>query len=66
MTIEEHQVTGGLFGAVSEFFSQHHPMKIQPVAVMDRFGESGEPSELLDACGLLARDVIAAAKKALG
>jgi len=35
------------------------------VAVHDRFGQSGKPSELMDAFGLRARDIVAAADKVL-
>lgn len=65
VTVEEHQVYGGLFGAVSEFASQYHPLPIEPVAVMDRFGESGEPEELLKRFGLKARDIRSAVHRAL-
>lgn len=65
VTIEEHQVHGGLFGAVSELFSREYPMRILPVAVMDVFGESGEPDELLDVFGLRAKNIIENVKKCI-
>lgn len=65
VTCEEHQVHGGLFSAVSELFAQHHPLPIVPVAVMDRFGESGEPKELFEKFGLEAKHIIAAVKQLL-
>lgn len=65
VTIEEHQVNGGLFGAISEFYSQRLPLPIIPVAVMDRFGESGKSAELLKKYGLLARDIRSAVHKAM-
>lgn len=63
VTGEEHQVHGGLFSAVSELFGEYHPLPIMPVAVMDRFGESGKPEELLDMFGLRAKHIIAAAQR---
>lgn len=65
VTAEEHQVAGGLGGAVAEFLGENCPVPIVKVGVKDRFGESGEPDELMVAFGLVAKNVIAAAKKAI-
>lgn len=61
-TIEEHQIAGGLGGAVSEFLSEHHPIRIIRIGMGDRFGESGQASALLhkfnlDAAGIVNRIV---------
>jgi transketolase len=63
ITAEEHQVNGGLGGAVAEAVVQEHPVPMELVAVHDRFGQSGKPAELMDAFGLRARDIVAAAEK---
>ena len=47
VTVEEHQIIGGLGGAVAECLSAHHPVPIEFIGVADRFGESGEPDELI-------------------
>ena len=65
VTAEEHQVNGGLGGAVAEVVVQTHPVPMELVAVHDRFGQSGKPAELMDAFGLRARDIVAAADRAL-
>lgn len=65
VTSEEHQVHGGLFGAISEFYARHLPVPIEPVAVADRFGESGQPDELLRKFGLKARDIRSAVHRVL-
>jgi transketolase len=65
VTAEEHQVNGGLGGAVAEVIVQNHPVPMELVAVHDRFGQSGKPSELMDAFGLRAKDIVAAADKVL-
>ena len=65
VTAEEHQVNGGLGGAVAEVVVQNHPVPMELVAVHDRFGQSGKPSELMDAFGLRAKDIVAAAEKVL-
>jgi len=65
VTAEEHQVNGGLGGAVAEAVVRTHPVPMEFVAVMDRFGRSGRPDELMDAFGLRARDIVAAAERVL-
>lgn len=60
ITVEEHQTTGGLFGAVAESLAQHHPTPITPVGMPDSFGESGDPMELLEKYGMTAPFIIAA------
>ena len=52
VTVEEHQITGGLGGAVAELISQNFPVPLKIIGVEDRFGESGEPNELLEKFGL--------------
>src|SRR3989344_124385 len=52
VTVEEHQITGGLGGAVAELISQNFPVPLKIMGVEDRFGESGEPNELLEKFGL--------------
>lgn len=47
VTVEEHQRSGGLGGAVSEYLSEVHPIRIIKVGVDNMFGQSGEPDELV-------------------
>lgn len=65
VTAEEHQIHGGLGGAVSEVVVQNSPVPMEFVAVKDRFGKSGKPSELMEAFGLTSKEVIEAAQKVL-
>ncbi|MBI4143134.1 hypothetical protein HY480_04640 [Candidatus Uhrbacteria bacterium] len=60
ITVEEHQTTGGLFGAVAEALAQHRPTPITPIGMPDSFGESGEPMELLEKYGMTAPWIIQA------
>lgn len=57
VTLEEHQVQGGLGSAVAEFLSEHHPTKISRVGVEDRFGQSGKPQELYEEYGLTSKHI---------
>ena len=65
VTAEEHQVHGGLGGAVAEVVVRTHPVPMEFVAVMDRFGQSGKPAELMDAFGLRAKNIVEAAARVL-
>jgi transketolase len=47
VTAEEAQINGGLGGAISELLSEHLPTKIHRIGMQNRFGESGEASELI-------------------
>lgn len=60
VTVEEHQVTGGLGSAVAELLSQNFPVPIKMVGIQDHFGQSGEPEELLEKFGLTKKDIIKA------
>jgi transketolase len=63
VTVEEHQVTGGLGGAVAELLGENYPVPMRRIGVKDRFGESGEPGELLEKFGLKAKNIIEAAEE---
>jgi transketolase len=66
VTVEEHQTTGGLAGAVAECLGRNFPVPLETVGMPDSFGESGEPDELQDKYGMKAKHIIEAAKKAIG
>ncbi len=65
VTVEEHQVSGGLGGAVAEVLSQNFPVPMSIVGVEDRFGESGAPNELLKKFGLTRENIIKAVTQVL-
>ncbi len=52
VTVEEHQVTGGLGGAVAEYLSRMHPVPIERIGVQNKFGQSGDPKELVEYYGM--------------
>ena len=57
-TVEEHQVAGGLGGAVSEFLAENHPIRVLRIGMNDRFGESGKASVLMHKYGLDAAGIV--------
>jgi len=65
VSAEEHQVHGGLGSAVAEVVAKSSPVPMEYVALMDRFGESGEPNELMQKFGLDSKGIIKAVKKVL-
>ncbi|HCU01949.1 TPA: transketolase [Candidatus Nomurabacteria bacterium] len=46
VTVEDHQIAGGMGGAVAECLAQNYPTRIEFVGVKDKFGQSGIPEEL--------------------
>ena len=66
VTAEEHQINGGLGGAVAEVLSQNYPCKLKIVGMQDKFGESGKPSDLLKKYGLTENEIVEAVKGVMG
>lgn len=61
ITAEEAQVNGGLGGTIAELLSEELPTQMIRIGMRDRFGESGEPAELLEHFGLTATHIAMAA-----
>lgn len=57
VTCEEHSITGGLGSAVDEVLSENYPVVTRRIAVKNRFGQSGEPAELLKEYNLTSLDI---------
>lgn len=58
ITMEEHQIHGGLGSAVAEVITQNYPVPMKIIGVEDRFGESGKPEELMNKYGLSKANII--------
>lgn len=63
VTIEEHQVMGGMGSAVAEVLAQKYPVPMEFVGVQNRYGQSGEPDELIKEYGIDVDSIITAVKK---
>ena len=61
VTVEEGQIIGGLGGAIAELLGEEHPVPIKRIGMQDRFGESGEPAQLIEYFGLDAKHIRLAA-----
>lgn len=62
---EEHEIFGGLGELIAGVLARKNPSPMEQVAVNDRFGQSGTPSQLMEAYGLDAPHIVEAARKVL-
>ncbi len=65
VSVEEHQVNGGLGSAISEVLSRNYPVPQEYIGVQNRFGESGKPDELIEAFGMGIGSIKEAVKKVI-
>ncbi|HUO50830.1 MAG TPA: transketolase C-terminal domain-containing protein [Candidatus Paceibacterota bacterium] len=64
VTVEEHQIAGGLGSAIAELLAQKLPRPIEFIGVRDSFGQSGNPSELIEHYGMGRSHIAEAVKRA--
>jgi transketolase len=65
VTVEEHQIAGGMGSAVAELLAQQYPVPMEFVGVHDRFGQSGKPDELIEFYGMGQKSIEEAVVKVL-
>lgn len=65
VSVEEHQVAGGLGSAVAEALAQNYPTPQEFIGVRDRFGESGKPEELIRHFGMGVENIKNAVRKVI-
>lgn len=63
VTVEEHQVNGGLGSAIAELLAKNNPKPIEFIGVQNTFGQSGEPKELIEHYGMGVKHIVEAVKK---
>lgn len=66
VTVEEHQINGGMGSAVAEVLAKNFPVPIEFVGMQDSFGESGKPEELLIKYQMTQKDIVEAVKRVIG
>jgi len=64
VTVEEHQKHAGMGSRVAEILAQHHPVPIEFIGVEDRFGQSGDPVELIEYYGMGTASIKEAVRRA--
>ena len=65
VTVEEHQVMGGMGSAVAEVLAANYPVPMELVGMPDKFGESGQPEELLEKYGMSVKAIKEAVKRVM-
>ncbi|MCD5411187.1 MAG: transketolase family protein [Clostridiales bacterium] len=63
ITVEEHNIIGGLGSAVAEVLSENHPVIMKRIGINDTFGESGKPKDLLEKYKLNASQIVEITKE---
>ncbi len=62
VTVEEHQINGGMGSAVAECLAKNHPVSMRFIGVEDKFGQSGTPDELIEYYGMGVDAIMRAVK----
>lgn len=65
VTVEDHQIAGGIGSAVAEVLAQNFPVPIEFIGVRDRFGQSGTTKELIEHYGMGKNSIKEAVRKVL-
>lgn len=65
VTVEEHQITGGMGSAVAECLASYYPTPMEYVGVKNKFGQSGTPDELIEFYEMGVTHIISAVEKVL-
>src|SRR3989339_65121 len=65
ITVEEHQIRGGMGSAVAECLAKNFPVPMKFIGVDDQFGQSGTPDELIKHYGMDTESIIKAVTKIL-
>ena len=58
ITIEDHNIIGGLGSAVCEVLSEEYPTKVVRMGIRDTFGASGKGTELMKYFKITSEDII--------
>jgi transketolase len=63
VTVEEHQIQGGMGSRVAEILAATHPVPIEFIGVHDQFGQSGDPDELIEHYGMGTNAIVGAVER---
>jgi len=65
VTVEDHQVMGGMGSAIAECLAKTNPLPIEFIGLQDTFAESGTPQELVEKYGMGVASIKKAVKKVI-
>lgn len=66
VTVEDHQVMGGMGGMISEILAKNNPLPVEFIGLQDTFAESGNPKDLIKKYKMDEASIIEAVYKVLG
>jgi len=66
VSVEDHQVVGGLGSAVAEVLAQNYPVPMELIGVHDKYGQSGTPTELINHYNMSVTSIERAIDKVMG
>ena len=66
VSVEEHQVVGGLGSAVAEVLVQNYPVPMELIGVHDQYGQSGTSAELIEYYGMGVSSIEKAVERVIG
>ena len=58
ITVEDHNIIGGLGSAVCEVLSENYPVKVKRLGINDEFGMSGKWNELMEYYGITSNNIV--------
>ena len=58
ISVEDHNVIGGLGSAISEVLTEEYPVKLVRMGINDTFGKSGKATELMNYFGITAENIV--------
>ena len=58
ISVEDHNVIGGLGSAISEVLTEEYPVKLLRMGINDTFGKSGKATELMQYFGITAENIV--------
>ena len=58
ITIEDHNIIGGLGSSVCEVLSENYPVNVKRIGIKDTFGTSGRGTDLMKYFGITAEDIV--------
>jgi transketolase len=65
VTVEDHQVAGGMGSSIAEALAKTNPLPIEFIGLQNTFGETGNPKELVEKFGMGVKDIKEAVKRVI-
>ncbi len=66
VSVEDHQIMGGLGGALAEFFAVKKPTPMEFIGLQNTFAESGSPKDIIEKYGMGKAAIMEAVKRVVG